>query len=109
MIGALTALPLLWVAVGCTPPASEGGFDSPDPAAKLYAIRAAGEAQDQDAIPHLIEQLDCDDAAVRMYAIVALEKITGQRLGYDPYAPAHKRREAVNRWAAQYEDEQADG
>lgn len=82
------------------PPASEGGFDSPDPAAKLYAIVRAGESRDASATVDLIEQLDSDDPAVRMMAIAALERVTGQRLGYRPYDTLAERRMAIERWAA---------
>ena len=75
------AVACLVMLCGCAPPpASEGGFDSPDPAAKLYAITIAGQRKDRSAIPHLIEQLDSDDIAVRMFAIGSLELITGTRL-----------------------------
>jgi hypothetical protein len=33
-----------------------------------------------------------------MMAIHALERITGERLGYNPYASLSKRRLAVERW-----------
>mgnify|MGYP006277707457 FL=1 len=65
--------------VGCAPPASEGDFDSPNPAARLYAIHRAGETDDQRSLNKLIEQLASDDPAVRLYAIVALEKISDRR------------------------------
>ncbi|MDH3583249.1 MAG: hypothetical protein OER86_03450, partial [Phycisphaerae bacterium] len=42
---------------GCAPPVSEGGFNAPDPASKLYAIIRAGRERDRSAVPHLIEQL----------------------------------------------------
>ncbi len=87
----------------CAPRAEEGGFDSPNPAAKLYAIHDAGQARDADAVPHLIEQLNSDDPAVRMYAINALERITGRRMDYSPYAPPHQRRQAIQRWVQAWE------
>lgn len=87
---------------GCTPAVSEGDFYSPDPGTKLYAITRAGQTRDRSAVPHLIEQLESDDQAVRMYAIVALEKITGTRLGYVHHAPEHQRQEAVDRWVTAY-------
>ena len=97
------ALVFVAVAMGCQPPrAEEGGFESADPASKLYAIHRAGMQSDANAVPQLIGQLDSDDPAVRMYAIVALEKITGQRKGYSPYDPPHKRAAAVQRWAREY-------
>lgn len=83
---------------GCVPQASEGGFDSPDPAAKLYAIHRAGEQRDRSALPHLVEQLDSDDPAVRMMSITALKRITGERFGYNPYVAVPQRRQAADRW-----------
>ncbi|MCC7145997.1 MAG: HEAT repeat domain-containing protein [Phycisphaeraceae bacterium] len=85
--------------ISCTPPASKGTFDSENPASRIYAIHRAGNQRDASAIPKLVESLDHDDPAVRMMAILALERITGQRLGYDPYAPEPDRRLAVDRWA----------
>ena len=89
-------MPLL--CTGCAPPANLGGFDSPDPASKLYAIRQAGESGDAKHIPQLVEQLDSDDPAVRLFAISALERITGQRLGYNPYADESTRRSTIDNW-----------
>ena len=107
-----TAGLILWIAVataalgatggGCAPAKSEGDFHSADPGVKLYAITRAGRERDRSAIPHLIEQLDSDDHAVRMYSIVALERITGTRLGYVHHAPEHRRREAIERWVEAY-------
>ena len=82
----------------CAPPAHTGNFDSPDPAARLYAITRAGETKDASKIPSLVDQLDSDDPAVRLFAIEALERITGERLGYNPYADDTDRRESVDRW-----------
>jgi hypothetical protein len=83
---------------GCAPRASDGDFDSDNPAAKLYAIRQAGEAKDRAKIPKLVEQLDSDDPAVRMLSINALERITGQRMGYNPYASSVERRSSMEAW-----------
>jgi HEAT repeat protein len=93
---------LLASLLGCAPSASEGTLHSPDPNAKLYAIVRAGERKDRSAIPELIEQLDSDDQAVRMYAIQALQRITGERMGYIHYAEPEQRRESVDRWVEAY-------
>ncbi len=89
--------------VGCTPRTSDGGFDSDDPGSQLYAIRRAGNQGDRDAIPHLIQSLDSDDIAVRLYAINALERITGTRLGYVYYAPQNERTKSIERWSDAYD------
>ncbi len=103
-VAAVGLAAVVWLTPACAPPpASEGGFESENPASKLYAIRQAGGQHDKTRIPQLIEQLNSDDPAVRMYAIIALEKLTGDRLQYDPYAPAHQRDAAVRRWVAAYQ------
>lgn len=91
---------VLLLPAACAPPASEGGFDSPDPASRLYAIHRAGEAKDRAAIPSLVESLNSDDAATRMFAIQSLERITGERLDYNPYATLIERDAAIERWVA---------
>lgn len=93
----------------CTPPISEGDFDSIQPASKLYAIQKAGQARDVEAVPKLIEQLDSDDPAVRMFAIEALERITGERRGFAPYGPPHERAVAVERWVQWYRSKGSGG
>lgn len=105
---AALGIALAWL-VGCAPPISEGGFDAAQPAAKLYAIRRAGAARDTAAVPKLIEQLDSDDPAVRMFAIEALERITGERRGYRPYAPPYERDPAVAGWVAWFEAKHGGG
>ena len=80
------------------PRASEGGFHSDNPAAKLYAIRQAGDNKDASDIAPLVEQLESDDPAVRMFTIEALEQITGTRMGYNPYGSFINRQPAVRKW-----------
>ena len=79
-----------------------GGPDinSNDPSLKIPAMRQAGENHDQSAVPVLVDALSSDDAAVRFYAISALEQITGQQLGYVYYAPKLDRNAAIDRWKA---------
>lgn len=96
---------LFIIMIGCLlsgcgqgPSLSEGGFDSPDPAARLYAIQRAGQTKDRSAVKPLIERLDSDDAAERLLAINALEQITGTRNGYDPYGTAQQRVPAIDAW-----------
>ncbi len=93
-------------AAGCIPPIPEG-FDSPDPAMRLRAIAEAGERRDTSAVPDLIEQLESTDPGARLLAIRALERITGETLGYDYAAPLWARGEAVDRWRRWYEQHAA--
>jgi len=83
---------------GCGPSAREGGFDSDNPAARLYAIQHAAEQPSPHALRHLVSSLEHDDPAVRVWAIQAIERLTGTRLGYNPYADRLSRRRAVERW-----------
>ena len=86
---------------GCIPPIPEG-FDSPDPAMRLQAIAEAGRHRDPSAVPDLIEQLESTDPGARLMAIRALERITGETLGYDYAAPLWERGNAVVRWRRWY-------
>lgn len=96
LIPAIATILLMW---GCSAPrAEDGGFHSDNPAAKMYAIRQAGERKDPADIPMLVEQLESDDPAVRMFTIEALEQITGTRLGYNPYKTLLDRQHAVQKW-----------
>lgn len=95
---------LVFIAAGlaaCSSP--PGGFDSPEPAARLNAVTAAARENDQAAIPSLIALLDSDDPAVRMYSFLTLEKLTHESFGYDYAAPEWERRPAVDRWIDWYQ------
>lgn len=91
------------VMTGCGPPATEARFDSANPSAKLYAIEKAARSGDTSALPQLVEQLDSDDPAVRLMAIEALRRLTGEDHGYCHDDPALLRREAIKRWVAALE------
>jgi hypothetical protein len=58
----------------------------------------AAAAKDRSAVPGLVERLDSQDGGERLLAITALERITGERLGYDHAGPAAERAAAVARW-----------
>ncbi len=97
----------LWVGVvgffgGCTP--IPKGFDSPEPAARIEAALEAADRGDRGAIPDLIGLLDSDDPATRMVGILALERLTGETLGYDYAAAEGEREAAVARWVEWYAD-----
>jgi len=97
MMTALLAL------AGCQlggPRATGGGLHADNPAAKLYAIRRAGAERDTQAVPDLVELLDHEDPAVRLMSIQALQRITGERHGYEPYADPAQREAAIQRWVA---------
>ena len=88
-------------------------FNSADPGDKLYAIRASTaeghtSQPSRNVLEHLVEQLGSDDPAVRMMAVVALEKITGGRKGYDPYASRRQRQGAIDAWGHALESGELD-
>ena len=95
-----SSLLIVMMLISCVPSTHQGGFNSPDPATKLHAIHQAGETHDTTATTSLVEQLDSDDPAIRMMSIQALERITGTRLNYNPYAPAIDRQKAIHHWVA---------
>jgi len=96
----------LWlvVAVGCGGSSGKAGsrasIQSESASERILAIRAAGEARDRKAIPLLVDRLEDEDDAVRFFAILALEKTTGERFGYDYAQPASERAKSVERWRA---------
>lgn len=85
---------------GCGPPktAYPAALNSERPDERIAAIRRAGETNDRSVTGILIDRLEDDDEAVRLFAILALERLTGTRLGYDYHAPEAARRRAVERW-----------
>lgn len=95
-----------WLAA-CAPPAISGGFDSPHPAARLFAARrAATESQPdalRDSMPGLIRNLESDDPAVRLVSAQALLDLTGETFGYRHFDPEWVRAPAVRRWRDAWE------
>lgn len=83
-------------AVGCV--ASQGSIQSADPSERIRAIRVAAAAKDAQAVPLIVDRLEDEDDAVRFFAILALEAITGERFGYDYAAAASRRAAAVEVW-----------
>ena len=55
-------------------------------------------ADDLSKTPLIVEQLDSDDPAVRLIAIAALEKLTGETYGYHYDDPPFLREPAIERW-----------
>lgn len=80
---------------GCALPAQRADFRSVDPQERSLATVQARDLRD---VPGLIEELGSDDPAARMLANQALERVTGQSMGFDYAAPERKRAEAIDRW-----------
>jgi HEAT repeat protein len=83
---------------GCGKTNSRADIQSADAGQRILAIKAAGDRRDLSAVPLLIDRLDDEDEGVRFYAILALERITGDRLGYDYRAGPERQARAVERW-----------
>lgn len=94
----LAAVAALGFLPGCAPSATEGGFKNPAPGARVYAIESAVREERRQQIPDIVECLRADDDLVRMMAIGALERMTGQTLGYDFADPLPLRLEGYRRW-----------
>lgn len=101
----LRALPLVVFAgivadSGCAQHRVLVGIHSPDALGRILAIRRIAEEDDREAIPLLVDRLDDQDSGVRFYAIVALDRMTGERFGYDYAQSAAERGLAVEKWRA---------
>lgn len=94
----LAAIPL---SAGCTSNAIQRQrLGSDYPLDRVRAAVALAEAGDADAVHRLVELLEDDDRGVRLYAILALERLTGRTYGYVYYATQAERDAAVGRWRA---------
>jgi HEAT repeat protein len=92
------------LAGGCFAP-DPISITSDSPASAIPAIKQAADRNDRTAIPRLIEDLNDPDSAIRFAAIQALEKMTGQTLGYRYYDDEVQRRPAVQRWRQWLKDQ----
>lgn len=101
----LPPLPLLAVLCagpgpGCNSSGTRAELSSPSPVARARATVALGERRDPAAVHKLVDLLEDPDQAVRMYAILALQRITGEDFGYRYYDREAERQPAVERWRA---------
>ncbi len=69
-----------------------------NPEVRIRAIVQAGETKDDKAVPYLIECLGSDESDVRFFAYIALEKITGETMGYRYYESVDSQADAIQRW-----------
>jgi hypothetical protein len=83
---------------GCHEPAGPKVVSNPDSTVKIQAIKQAVAAQDRRQAADMVNALESDDPAVRMYAIEGLQRMCGQDFGYRYYAEPDQRRPAVEKW-----------
>ncbi len=100
----LIAVAVSVMAVSCVGFDEADSFQSVDPAGRMHAAALADAAGDKTAVPSLVEMLSSDDPAERMVAIGSLEKLTGERLGYDPAGSPSSRMAAIARWKSRVAD-----
>jgi hypothetical protein len=85
---------------GCVGGRPRPFIGSTDPAAKIPGIKQAAQSADRTKLAQLVAELASDDPAVRLYAIEALDRMTGQRFGFVYYADDEHRRPAIEQWQA---------
>jgi len=73
-------------------------LQSQDPVERITGAIEAAKRKDIHAVGLLAERLEDEDEAVRMYAIMALKRITGTDLGYKYWADELDRARAAQRW-----------
>ena len=99
MVTALATTAMTFVGPGgCTEPTGPRTIANPDPAVKIPAIKQAVIDDDRAAAAAMIDNLDSDDSAVRLYAIEGLRRLTGQDFGYVYYAGRAERDPAIEKW-----------
>lgn len=74
------------------------GLQSRNPVIRARTAVAIAEARDLTGVPALVNALEDDDPAVRMYAILTLHQLVGEDFGYRYYAPEVERLSAVEAW-----------
>ena len=84
----------------CTGSRTPDSFESADSGGRMHAAVHAVAIGDAATVSYLVDMLTSDDPAERLVAIGSLERLTGQRLDYDPVGGASGRRAAIVRWRA---------
>ena len=75
-------------------------ISSPQPEVASKAMNKAAKEKSPLAIAPLVKRLYDEDPAMRLSAIKALHRITGEDMGYRSYEPQVKRMAAIQRWEA---------
>jgi hypothetical protein len=83
---------------GCTAPRPPLVVTDPDPSVKIPAYKKAVRKKDKAAIRQLVADLDSDDPAVRLYAVNALHRLTGETFEYRYFESEEQRKPAVQKW-----------
>lgn len=86
--------------VGCNIPPYRANFNSDDPTERIMAVQAAAKAGDRSAVPLIVDRLEDEDNGVQFFAMLALERLTGERFGLESGQSSAERLAAVQRWRA---------
>lgn len=97
-VGLGLAAGIVCAACGCMARMVRADIQSPDAETRGRAIREAAQRRDERAIPLIVDRLEDEDQSVRLFAILALEEMTGQRMGYLYYKPTGTQADALRRW-----------
>lgn len=89
---------LLTLCLSCQAPRPQPVVNSEDVDLKIIAMKQAAAKKDLSVAPQMVDNLESDDAAVRLAAITALEKLAGERFGYEYYMDADQRKPSMARW-----------
>jgi HEAT repeat protein len=92
------ACTVLLLVIGCVRQTRRADLSALYPVDRARAVVRLAESGDFEAVHSLVELLDDQDGAVRMYSILALERICGENLGYEYYASESSRQLAIERW-----------
>lgn len=79
-------------------------LESVYPPDRASAAVKLAEAGDRDAVHKLVDLLDDEDAGVRLYVSLALERLCQRDYGYRYYDPPAARAAAVAKWRAALRD-----
>ncbi len=99
----LVIIALTVVTAGCVASTPTGGtiyqrLQNEDPAVRNEAIVEAGNTKNAKTIPLLIDRLSDTESDARMFAGIALRKITGKNFGWRSWNSRIERDKAIRRW-----------
>ena len=70
--------------------------DATEPAIRAVCLQGLGDLYDYESLEAIIDGLEDPDVEVRTRAKAQVERMIGYRIGYDPDAPAAKRKELAD-------------
>ncbi len=91
---------VMLLAGACAAPPPRNDFSTPDTASRIESIDTAARDNDASNVRQIVEQLDSEEPAVRLKAILALKNLTGETNGYHYDDPPSMRTHAIKRWVA---------